>query len=555
MAEAYFLSADDVKLVKELLAEKRSRRGNTEGRPGAQEVDHQEHQAPEVYVGKAKTTTGVPMRAGSAPGVGQVDVYQLSLSVDPPELEQTYLDVTAYNASGVNVLYDEWVVVHREKGGAWFVQPVPFDEPVVRVVGRVTGGGDYQNRYTVTEVLFNPDENTAGAVTVADGSRSWSNVYELNDIRVPASTGPDPNPTTGNGLFKLRRSPEGSYYFIAELIGFLAADVGTGTGSGSDVGTGTGSAVFQDPPSFIETDVNCIGGVLYRSRRVVSLVVTDGVPAFESGAEVREAIGCCDCPEGGPETGTGSPEPPGTGTAGSGSVVPDCSACPNGAPDDWTLKIGGLTDVWADLNGWWQLEHEGGCVWSSSSALAPRWYLTYNQISGQWTVTGEVQSGLTYLVTFLGKGFDCCASSVLYLESVVGPDWTGDQSITVDPRGDCVVTTPPEPPMGDCEYQYPARLYGTWDGFTGDCTQFVGSFALTWDGTAWVGTDPSSGATVTVTPVDFSGGTAAWTVDIAGGGCGFSYTTSDVTCGVLPTISSVTVTGCCTGVTQLTLSE
>lgn len=120
MAEAYFLSAEDVKLVKELLAEKRSRRGNTQGRPGAQDVDHQEHQAPEVYV--AYATNGITARSGTTPGEGQVYVYQTNLSdTSTTSLEDTYLEVTVRNLSTTAVAAGEYLLVHRTKDGQWYV--------------------------------------------------------------------------------------------------------------------------------------------------------------------------------------------------------------------------------------------------------------------------------------------------------------------------------------------------------------------------------------------------------------------------------------------------
>jgi hypothetical protein len=121
VAEAYFLSAEDVKLVKELLAEKRSKRGNTTGRAGAQEVDHQEHQAPETYT--AYTTNGITARSGTTPGEGQVYIYQTNIEdPDTPLLEDTYLDVTALNLSETAVDAGSYCLVHRTKDGQWYVQ-------------------------------------------------------------------------------------------------------------------------------------------------------------------------------------------------------------------------------------------------------------------------------------------------------------------------------------------------------------------------------------------------------------------------------------------------
>jgi hypothetical protein len=111
--------------------------------------------------------------------------------------------------------------------------------------------------------------------------------------------------------------------------------------------------------------------------------------------------------------------------------------------------------------------------------------------------------------------------------------------------------------ISGCAYGYPQTIYGTWGGFSGSCSCFVGSFPLTWNGTAWVGTftgcgtgSPNGPITVTVTPPATSAGTWAFAIT----GTNYTFITSPtypLTCGVLFNTTSITVSGACSGATQL----
>ncbi len=118
-----FLSDDDVRKLKDLLARVDQTRVNPQLRP---HVPESEYRTPEVYVAKTPTGgipanaegTGTGTGAADDPGQAECNVYQLNPST--LELENIGYPQTVYNLSTTVVAGNTFVLVLRDKFGVWW---------------------------------------------------------------------------------------------------------------------------------------------------------------------------------------------------------------------------------------------------------------------------------------------------------------------------------------------------------------------------------------------------------------------------------------------------
>ena len=588
MAEAYFLSAEDVKLVKELLAEKRSKRGNTEGRPGAQDVDHQEHQAPEVYVSYAPS--GVTARSGTTPGTGQVYVYQTNIS-EPgtATLEDTYLDVTALNLSETAVDAGSYCLVHRTKDGQWYVQSP--GGTAAECCGWCT---DWWSRYVPpTGNQFHSSTTPTYTFDPPLSADLYSRVVAETMLRVPA----------GATSFELYGSYHGfvQTYGIPWVAGLVYAPTTaehvvlyarvvqvTSTGvyvnyltnwvrvcSGQVHGIGLSGVTMAFGDLAYGGTVNNIGSAQYAftgqcgAAQPVILTTTLGVDLYFAwqfllrvstyGGDTEDWAGsrvstyaalgngttnlnyrllCCadDCDPplntSTPATGTGTetpnPDPDCCGAELAGN--PDLKIGITSGPD---YSLGSYAAVWNGTDGW---EFTG-----STSGDTYKVYCT----GGQW---------------FMANLTD--GSTVQATTSQCDPFYATFDASVASGTGSLPATEEDGVMIDGAAFPLPQVIYATWSpATTGDCPGlFDGSFPLYWNGANWLGYDFEAGLYVTLTPASFSGGVANFDVDITdvSGECVFTdpgtLTFSDGA-PVDYTTTSISISVCCTGVTTLQITE
>lgn len=163
-----------------------------------------------------------------------------------------------------------------------------------------------------------------------------------------------------------------------------------------------------------------------------------------------------------------------------------------------------------------------------------------------------------------GEGSDCntvwyCVDGIATEVAVGDAPPTGDE--VVGPFPDQVTAEqacPAEPVIIEgCEYEYPPTLTATWVTGNGTCGCFTGAFELNYNGSAWSGVFTGCGGSVTVSLTPPPDATGFWFVAISGGGCSFLTLTSySFVCGEIPPYTtSITVSGCCSGATQLLFSQ
>jgi hypothetical protein len=163
VAEAYFLSESDKAAIQGLLTEASARRVGTTGRQGSESVDHEEHQAPEVYVARipAGGIPGLSLALGTSivdePGHAECDIYRVvpvSAGVGDVEIRVVEgLKRRVYNLLQVAITGGRWALVTRDKFGFWmadapaiweFFKPVFFVSGglyVGLIVSRAAGAG------------------------------------------------------------------------------------------------------------------------------------------------------------------------------------------------------------------------------------------------------------------------------------------------------------------------------------------------------------------------------------------------------------------------------
>ena len=188
--------------------------------------------------------------------------------------------------------------LHR---GPWLQYPAgdwapPLStEPLVRVIERSTGSGEYGYRYLVraVEVTTVGSAKNLEDIVTSDGYVQWSDVVEIEDREVTPSASPVPE----QGVFTLKTAPNGQKYFD-HTTGDSASGSGSGSGSGDGGDEGTSRLVF-----YLET-VNCEDGLLAVYKAPVyqydNMLIESGDPVFD------RYEGCCECDD---QSGSGYPPP------------------------------------------------------------------------------------------------------------------------------------------------------------------------------------------------------------------------------------------------------
>lgn len=150
MAKGYYLTEEDLKVLRDVIARERSRQGRTTGRQG---VDWDEHQAPEVYVartpyagisGLTTVGTGTHLDTGTGTGTGVTgdDVAGSASCAIYQVVDGEFLSIgtslLVHNYSTEAVEGDKWVLVLRDKFGTWFVNDM---EPAGINIARTPSAG------------------------------------------------------------------------------------------------------------------------------------------------------------------------------------------------------------------------------------------------------------------------------------------------------------------------------------------------------------------------------------------------------------------------------
>lgn len=110
--------------LKELAAEVRRLSRFSSGRPGVELDDANNGSAPDLYVAKANSVTGISAMAAGTPGRGVCPIYQAveTGTGDDVELLEVGGDTQiVYSLLPDEVPADTWVVVQRAKNGKWWV--------------------------------------------------------------------------------------------------------------------------------------------------------------------------------------------------------------------------------------------------------------------------------------------------------------------------------------------------------------------------------------------------------------------------------------------------
>lgn len=213
MADTLYLLTDrQVSLLQELLDEHRGRIRNTVGRP---HVPREDYGAPDVYIARVPSG-GIPALspvAGTSladePGSALCDIYRvLELSpaytgtgslanrqwylVKVPTNQRRVFNLTTSSVSG-----DQWIIVERDKFGAWLVP----------------GGGGSSTGFwaDITHKSYSSgvpvyswtrlDPSAAGSLSTdaESGGPGASPAYEVNNVDLPVSGDGVSSPGTGTG--------------------------------------------------------------------------------------------------------------------------------------------------------------------------------------------------------------------------------------------------------------------------------------------------------------------------------------------------------------------
>ncbi len=128
MADQFLLNDSDRALIQNVLRLSRSRRVNVPQH--SQQVPSS--QSPELYVAKSPAS-GIPARVGTRPGSATCEIYRLSDTDDPLEvdLEDALFQVTVYNVTACPVTRDDYLLTWRDKFGKWVCIPGGCQESVL----------------------------------------------------------------------------------------------------------------------------------------------------------------------------------------------------------------------------------------------------------------------------------------------------------------------------------------------------------------------------------------------------------------------------------------
>lgn len=195
----YGLTEKDRAVIKAVVDEVRRFMVNPQSRPGEQGIDHQEHQAPEVYIAKATDT--VPAMSGEEPGIGPCEIYRI-IPVTGLVDRVGNLTYQVYNLSTTDVDADTWLVIQRDKFGQWVIKHAVGGE--ASFWARLTYKTYTDGSYTAYSWVRQVDAVTPTPVTYADHELSGDDesfpAYEVNNVDLPVDLSPaDPLTGTGTG--------------------------------------------------------------------------------------------------------------------------------------------------------------------------------------------------------------------------------------------------------------------------------------------------------------------------------------------------------------------
>lgn len=190
--------------------------------------DHEEHQAPEVYVAKTPPG-GIAGRTGVVPASAECDIYQLIVS----DLTiTTGLTQPVYNLATDSIDGDSFVVIARDKYGRWYVT-----------------GGTGGSGVRALWVQSLQDGYSVLVQGLADNGNGHT------------SDGLDPfQAVVPSGNYPRDPAISGGIYIALKSQGSGDGDTGTGTGTGT--GLFSGWYIETGPKTIcrtIVTAVNCVG--------------------------------------------------------------------------------------------------------------------------------------------------------------------------------------------------------------------------------------------------------------------------------------------------------
>lgn len=175
---SFFLSDDDVKVLKRLLADaERLGFGRTVDKPTrtpntrTDDDDRGYYQAPEMYVARPNDSTGLPARSGTTPGKVECSIYRIidqSGTLTLVDNEGTDKDVHNIFELGIGQTY---IPVWRDKWGNWIATP-----PGVSRVHFTIYSFDFATKIATCTPKYAfcgsliPGKDANGRITVADPS-------------------------------------------------------------------------------------------------------------------------------------------------------------------------------------------------------------------------------------------------------------------------------------------------------------------------------------------------------------------------------------------------
>lgn len=333
--EAFYLTAQDVAVIREFLGQWGKRKRNNGPRETIQLDDGF---APEVYL--AYIPAGIPHRTGTTVNSAPGTVYRILKD----ELVITSIDKTIYNPSlTVDIPVDSWAVVLRDKFGTWMAQAA---------LGDGGDGGDGTGTCGDCGWLIDPGLAHAFRIRIYAGS-------ETGRCRCISAQGMDDDdpflllPVVGTGEKRGNK-------LLATCCGCgaMSVSIGLPTTGGGDI----------DDAAILEADVNvaCDDGLSFSYRLPLECCSTgpEGQrrATFSAGREklcngevtdcynnFRVEIECAPCDK----------------------KPVDCPVCvEGGVAPKYLLVSGTFIDPLEEYNGEWPLEYvgviSGVCTWQGS---------------------------------------------------------------------------------------------------------------------------------------------------------------------------------------------
>ena len=142
----YGLTDADLPILKEMKEDYLRRKGSNPGGRGRGWFDLEDPTAPECYVAwvgadgipalNDQDTTGIGTEAGTGTGSAQMDdvvgsavceVYQMRIENGSRKLFAKGFTRRVHNLMTTAVPGSRWILIHRDKYGTWWVNPLPFD--------------------------------------------------------------------------------------------------------------------------------------------------------------------------------------------------------------------------------------------------------------------------------------------------------------------------------------------------------------------------------------------------------------------------------------------